>query len=749
MSSVLFRLGRFSFRHKWWVLAAWVAVVAILSTLVLTLHPKFAKDFELPGTDGGIAMEQLQKNFPALSEQQTKSRTIVVVGAENGLAAHTGQINKLTGELAKLPSVTDPQTITDPVTAAKADPAIAEKVLSKDGKIGLITVSQDVDLMDVKAADKEKLVKILEDNRTGGLQVEATGSLMQAREQSMAEVLGFAVAFVVMIVAFGALIAAFIPLITGIVGVGLTMMLLMVSATFMSVNQTATGIVMMLGIAVSIDYALFIVTRYRTELKRGGSPADAAGRAVGTAGTAVVFAGLTVIIAVVALMVIGIPLITQMGLGAGLAVLVAVIAALTLIPALLGAVGRFAFLPKIPWIKHAEESDTADTLGVKFGRAVVAKPIPFIVVGLAILIAAAIPVKGMQLGMDMNSDEEAAAQSLVAKGFGEGINGELYVVVHADDAADLAPAADAAVARIKTMKDVYQPESLAWMGNGTDKQNPNAGADTALIVVTPNSKPSAPQTHDLMESVRALSPQLREQHAEIHVGGQTAIMSDLSAKLDKALIPYIAVVVGLAFLIMIAVFRSIWVPLIGTLGFVFSVLATFGITTLVFTDGALGLIDHTKPLLSFLPIFLVGVVFGLAMDYQVFLVTRMREEFLHGMSPKDAIIAGYRHGARVVTSAAIIMISVFAAFMLSPETTNKMLGFAMAVAVFFDAFIIRMTVVPAVISLLGEKAWGLPRWLDKLVLNFDVEGSAVRNRGLSEETSEPVELTPATPAAAT
>ncbi|MFT3715824.1 MAG: MMPL family transporter [Gordonia sp. (in: high G+C Gram-positive bacteria)] len=747
MSAFLFRVGKFSFRHKWWVLGAWVAALAILMSMAVAFQPKFAKDFELPGTDGGIAMTQMQENFPALTEQQLKSSTTVVIEAKDGLANHGPQIDSLVTDLTKLPKVENPEGIANPVALAAANPALGSQVLSANGQIGLIQVGQNIDLMDLKPADKDTFVETVAKHRGDGLNIQLTSGVMQAQEAGgKAEMLGFAVAFIVMIVAFGALVAAFIPLVTGMVGVGLTMLLLTVSAKFMTVNQTATGIVLMLGIAVSIDYALFIVSRYRTETRRGGDPADAAGRAVGTAGTAVVFAGLTVIIAVAALMVIGIPLITQMGMGAALAVLVAVFAALTLIPALLGATGRFAFTPKIPWIKHAEESDTADTLGVKFGRAIVKKPLPFIVAGLAILIAAAIPVKGMELGMDTTADAEAPAQQLIAQGFGEGINGPLFAVVKQDGGGDVAPAAQAAVDKIKALPDVYKPETVVWMGNGKDKANPNAGADTALIMVTPQSSPSSEQTHKLMESIRALSPDVAAQHAEIHVGGQTAIMSDLSAKLDKALIPYIAVVVGLAFLIMIVVFRSIWVPLIGTLGFVFSVAATFGITTLIFTDGTLGLIEHTKPILSFLPIFLVGLVFGLAMDYQVFLVTRMREEYLHGMSPKDAIVAGYRHGARVVTSAALIMISVFASFMLSSETLNRMMGFALAAAVLFDAFIIRMIVVPAVISLLGDRAWRLPTWLDKIVPNVDVEGSAVRNLGLEGTAGEEHDVPRAVPA---
>ncbi|MFW0795966.1 MMPL family transporter [Gordonia sp. CPCC 205515] len=734
MASFLYRVGRFSFRHKWWVIAVWLIAALTVGGLVGALSPKFAKDFSLPGTDSGTATEQVQEYFPDVMKQQESASTSVLVAADDGLAAHSSQIDALVTDLQKLPELTDAKTVANPLAVAQAQPAMSATVIGDDGKVGLIQVQQNTNLADLTVEQKDQLKDILAEHRGGGLQVEATGSLMQVMEAGgKSELIGFAVAFVVMIVAFGALVAAFIPLVTGIVGVLLTIMLLTLSAKFIDINETATAIVTMLGIAVSIDYALFIVSRYRTERRRGGDAADAAGRAVGTAGSAVVFAGLTVIIAVVALMVIGIPLIAQMGMGAGVAVAIAVLAALTLIPALLGAVGRFAFTPRIPWIKHAEESDTVDPLGVKFGRTVVKRPLLFIVGGLLVLVLAAIPVSKLELGMSMTSDDEAPAQSLLQRGFGEGINGPLLVVLHTDNG-DVTAAADKAVAHIKTLDDVANANTLTWIGNGQGQQ-PNSGADTALISVTPTSSPSSAETHDLMEEIRDYTPAAQQAGAELHVGGQTAIMSDLSAKLDKALIPYLVVVVGLAFLIMMAVFRSIWVPLLGTMGFIFSVLATFGMTVLIFQEGAFGLIDNTQPILSFLPIFLIGVVFGLAMDYQVFLVTRMREEYIHGMSAKDAIIAGYRHGARVVTSAAIIMISVFAAFMLSPDTTSKMLGFALAIAVFFDAFIIRMMVVPAIIAMLGDRAWGLPKWLDRLVPNFDIEGTAVRDRGLTSPDS--------------
>ncbi|MCT1355456.1 MMPL family transporter [Gordonia hongkongensis] len=731
MASFLFKLGSFCFRHKWSVIAAWLAALIAVTGLVGALQPKFAQDFSLPGTDSGVATEQVEQYFPQVMAQQEQASTSILVAAEDGLQNHTAQLNELAAALRGLPDVIEPQTVVNPLTVAAADPALAAQAVGDNGRVGLIQVRQDIPILDLTVENKEELVSILDEFSVDGLQVEATGSLMQVMEAGgTAELLGFAVAFVVMIVAFGALIAAFIPLVTAIVSVGITILLLTLSAEALSINESATAIVTMLGIAVSIDYALFIVSRYRAELLRGGAPSDAIGRAVGTAGSAVVFAGLTVIVAVVALMVIGIPIITQMGAGAGVAVFIAVLAALTLIPAILGAFGRFAFLPRIPWIKHAAESED-DTLGVKVGRTVVKWPIPFIVIGLLALAAAAIPATKLELGLSLSSEAEAPAQELLSRGFGEGINGPLLVVVHDEDGA-INAAAEETVRHIATLSDVANPEGLTFTGN-------RAG-DTALIMVTPESAPSSAATHDLMEQIRAFAPTVENRGAELHVGGQTAIMSDLSQKLDDALIPYLVVVVGLAFLIMIGVFRSLWVPLIGTLGFVFSVLATFGVTVAIFQEGWLGLITHTQPIISFLPIFLIGVVFGLAMDYQVFLVTRMREEFMHGLSAKEAIVAGYRHGARVVTSAAIIMISVFAAFMLSPETTAKMMGFALAAAVFFDAFVIRMLVVPAAIALLGDRAWGLPRWLDRFVINFDIEGEAVRHRGLEEpdDTRSPV-----------
>lgn len=723
----LYRLGRFSFRHKWWVIVSWLLLGALVIALVATLNPKFSKDFELPGTDSDKAMSIMEKDFTAVNDSQYLSSTSVLIAAHDGLAAHTGDIDALVSELKTLPEVVSPETVINPVTAANADPAIASSVLGDNGQVGLIQVKQDIHVEDLTIEDKEKFEDILSEFRTGGLDVRGTGSLMQVQEQGgTAEMLGFVVAFVVMIVAFAALVAAFIPIITGILGVLISINLVTLGAGIFNMNESATGIITMLGIAVSIDYALFIVSRYRSELNLGGTREAAAGRAVGTAGTAVVFAGLTVVIAVVALAVVGIPFVSQMGAGAGLAVVIAVLGAITLIPALLGAFGRFAFSPRIKGLKHGDEPEGQVSNGQRTAKFLAKYPLPIAIVGLAFLAIIATPMTKLELGLSFSTDAEVKATDLLKRGFGEGVNGELLVVLNETGDGNVATAATDTIDHIKTLPNVANPEQLTWIGNGPDKANPTEGATAALISVTPQKSPSGEETHDLMEQIRDFSGTTEAQGASLNVGGQTAIMSDISAKLSSALIPYLILVVGLAFIILMVVFRSILVPLTATLGFVFSICATFGATVAIFQEGIFGLISHTQPIISFLPIFMIGVVFGLAMDYQVFLVTRMREEYVHGLSAKEAILVGYKHGARVVASAAVIMISVFASFMLAPDTTSKMMGFALAAAVFFDAFIIRMIVVPAVIALMGDKAWWMPKWLDKIVPNVDIEGAAIR-----------------------
>lgn len=729
MATYLYRLGRFAYRRKFLVLGVWILAFAGILGAVAVANPETSNSFELPGTDSQRATDLMAENFPAISEQQELASTSVLLHADNGLEAHSADIDALLERLRGLPDLADGGgALANPVTVARETPDQAAAVLGDDGRVGLIQVIQEIPMTEQSTESVDEFQQILADSSVNGLQVEGTGSLMQSGvEGSASEAIGFAVAFVVMIIAFGALIASFIPIITALVGVAISLNLLTLGAAVVDVNEMVSMIASMIGIAVAIDYSLFIVSRYRNELNRSRDRADAAGRAVGTAGSSVVFAGLTVVIALTALTIVGVPFISQMGIGAAIAVVVSVLCATTLIPAVLGLFGRFAFAGRVPGVRHGDEPDSKESNGHRWAKFAVRRPLPVALAGLAVLAVAAIPMTRMELGMSFTPDSERPALELMKLGFGEGVNGPLFVVITDQDGQDVTQAADDAIGYIQGLPNVADPGELMWTGNGAGEPPAQEGADSALIRVTPVTGPSSVETHDLMEAIRAHADTTESQFgAELGVAGETAILSDMSNKLDSALIPYLIVVVGLAFLILMVVFRSILVPLTATLGFLFSVCATFGVTVAIFQEGWGGLVQYPLPIISFLPIFLVGMVFGLAMDYQVFLVTRMREEYVHGASAKDAIITGFQHGARVVTSAAIIMISVFAAFMLSPDTVGKMMGFALAAAVFFDAFIIRMMVIPAIMSMLGDRAWWLPAWLDRILPNVDVEGEKLR-----------------------
>jgi RND superfamily putative drug exporter len=505
-------------------------------------------------------------------------------------------------------------------------------------------------------------------------------------------------------------VAAGLPLLSAIIGVGIGVTAIGTASGFFDVASTTSVLALMLGLAVSIDYALFIVSRYRQELSDGREPEEAVGRATGTAGSAVVFAGLTVVIALAGLAMVGIPFLTQMGLAAAFTVVVAVAIALTFLPAMLAFAG--------PRIRPAG-APAARTVGRRWVGFVTRRPITVLLAACLGLGALAIPALDLHLGLTNDSTakpgtSQRAAYDLLTAGFGPGFNGPLLVVV---DAADARTAADHTAAAIRGL-----PQVTAV---GPPIVNP--AGDTAVMTVIPAAGPSAPQTRELVHAIRGLP-----RTDGVSVTGATAVTLDVSAKLGTALTPYLLLVVGLAFLLLTLVFRSVVIPLKATLGFLLTIAATFGALVAVFQWGRLtglfGIEGQTGPILSMLPIFLIGVVFGLAMDYQIFLVSRMREARGLGATPLGAVIEGFSRSARVVTAAAVIMIAVFSGFLLSGEMMFRELGFGLAVAVAIDAFVVRLTIVPAVMALLGRSAWWLPRGLDRMLPAIDVEGGQLRDQ---------------------
>ncbi|WP_020671524.1 MMPL family transporter [Amycolatopsis nigrescens] len=709
MATLLYRLGRFSFRRRWLVVSVWAAVLIVLGLGALTLSGQTSNAVTIPGTESQQAIDHLKERFPQASAGGGTARVAIAAPEGQKLTdpANKAAVERVVAELKTAPKV-----------AAVADPFQAMAV-SPDGKVALAQVSYGVQAFELTEDERDALQAAGDPGRQAGLQVEFGGDAVQGAPETQAtEGLGVIVAAVVLAITFGSLIAAGLPLLTAGIGVGVGMAGITTVSGFMELNANTPILALMLGLAVGIDYALFIVSRYRHEISEGRDPEQAAARSVGTAGSAVVFAGLTVIIALAGLTVIGIPFLGEMGIAAALTVAVAVLVALTLLPAVLGFAGRKVLGKRA----REERADAAKpTAGERWALFVARHRIPVLIAAVAGLLVVAIPALGMQLGLPNDStaapdSTQHRAYDLTTAGFGEGANGPLLVVVDTAASADPQGAAGQAAAKIAGLGDVAAV--------APPRMNP--AGDTAILSVIPKSGPSTEATEQLVGQIRDQSAGLSESTgAKLSVTGQTAMNIDVSAKLAAAMLPYLALIVGLAFILLMLVFRSVIVPLKATLGFLGSVVATFGAVVAVFQWGwltdLLG-VESTGPIMSMLPILLIGVLFGLAMDYQVFLVTRMREEHVHGAGAHQAMVTGFRHGSRVVVAAALIMISVFAGFILAEQSLIQSIGFALAFGVAVDAFVVRMTIVPAVMSLLGDRAWWLPKWLDRALPKVDVEG---------------------------
>ncbi|MFC8709762.1 MMPL family transporter [Streptomyces sp. NPDC057197] len=723
MATFLYKLGRLAFRRRHFVALIWVALLTLAGVGAASAPPAGNTSFSIPGTEAQKAFDLLEQRFPGASADGATAR---VVFKAPGSGKMTDAGNKATVEktVKELSDGSEVASVADPYTG---------NAVSKDGTVAYTSVKYKVSGMELEDSSRTALKDAAQHARDAGLTVEIGGdALSAAPETGATEVIGIAIAAVVLVITFGSLLAAGLPLLTAIIGVGIGVSTVTALASALDLGSTTSILASMIGLAVGIDYALFIVSRYRAELTEGHSREEAAGRATGTAGSAVVFAGLTVVIALVGLSVVNIPMLTKMGIAAAGTVVIAVLIALTMIPALLGYAGRrikptgekSRLLGGGRAAKKAQQP-ARDNMGTRWARFVVRRPVAVLLLGVVGLGAAAVPATSLELGLPDDGSQPVSttqrrAYDLLSEGFGPGFNGPLMVVVDAKGSGDAKAAFTEVTDSIKGLKDVVT----------VTPAQPNKAGDTATITVVPNSKPSSSTTEDLVHAIRDAGSGIKAKtDAEVLVTGSTAMNIDVSQKLNDALFPYLALVVGLAFLLLIVVFRSVLVPLKAALGFLLSVMAALGAVVAVFQWGWLsGLmgVEETGPVMSMMPIFMVGVVFGLAMDYEVFLVTRMREAYVHGEQPRQAVVTGFRHGARVVTAAAVIMIAVFSGFIGSSESMIKMIGFGLAVAVFFDAFVVRMAIVPAVLALLGRRAWWLPKWLDRALPNVDVEGEGLR-----------------------
>ncbi|MGW2651480.1 MMPL family transporter [Streptomyces sp. NPDC001393] len=723
MATFLSSVGRFAFRRRGLVTLLWLAVLIGIGVAASSAPTPPADTFSMPGTESQKAFDLLKEKFPAANANGATAR-VVLRAPQGHKLADPEEKAKVEDLLARLGKAPDVASVSDPFKA---------NAVSKDGTTGYAVATYKVAATKLDDKAHNALTDALDHSRKSGLTVEAGGDAVKldAGKSGSTEGIGILISALVLILTFGSLIAAGMPLLTALIGVAIGTSAITALGSTLGLSTTTTTLAMMLGLAVGIDYALFVISRYRSELSEGHERRDAAARAVGTAGTAVVFAGLTVIIALAGLAVVNVPMLTKMGLTAAGTVAIAVLVAITLVPALLG----FAPIKVMPRLERkrfygkplsARQQRKADkraarrkpNLGTRWAAFVVRRPLTVLLVGVAGLGALAIPAADMQLGLPSEGTyakdtTQRKAYDMLSESFGAGFNGPLTVTVQGQDTA-------AAAARVGSR--------LAKVGNiaVVSRAVTNPKGDTAIITVVPKTGPQDHATEELVRTIRGMKDEFRSSAgATVLVTGQTALYIDFSKTLNDALLPYLGLVVGLAFLLLMLVFRSVLVPLKAALGFLLSVSAALGAVVAVFQWGWLAKsfgIQQQGQIMSTLPIFMIGVVFGLAMDYEVFLVARMREAYVHGASPSDAVVSGFRYGGRVVTAAAIIMTSVFSSFILDTNDFVKMMGFSLAAAVLFDAFVVRMALVPALFALLGRSAWWLPRWLDRLLPNMDVEG---------------------------
>jgi RND superfamily putative drug exporter len=741
MAWYLYRVGRWSFRHRFAVIGAWMVLLLLGGLGAATLSGKTSDNFQLPHTESSQAFSLIKDRTHASADGATAR---LVVSAPQG--------QTLTAPAAKAAvrsALAEVQTqgvtsVSDPYTAG---------TISQDGSTAYAVINYARQAVDLRTADKDALTQAATTLRDDGYPTVIGGDALSATPgASSSEAIGIVIALIVLAVTFGSLVAAGMPLLTAVIGVGIGITGITTLTGFLTLSSTTPALASMLGLAVGIDYALFVMSRFKHEVVAGRDHEEAAGVATGTAGSAVVFAGLTVVIALAGLSLVGISFLTQMGLAAAGTVAVAVLIALTLLPALLSLAGRRIVSGRIPGLRARDtEGDTEGesngddairTNGRRWVDLVSRFRKPALLLGLVAAVVLSIPVTKMQLALPDDGTQPASSQArqaydLISEKFGAGTNGPLSIVVDTRGAADPITAVNAAVATVSAVKgDVAAVvPQVASPSDNKAYAAYTASLDRyqfATITVVPESGPSAQATKDLVTTLRSdLSGLHAATGATPYVTGQTAAGVDISQSLTDAFPKYLVVVVGLAFLLLMVVFRSILVPLKATLGFLLSVGISLGATVAVFQWGWLqGLIgvDVTSPVVFILPLLLTGILFGLAMDYEVFLVSRMREEYVHGRPAADAVVHGFAHSARVVTAAAIIMTGVFTGFITGDQVIIKTLGFALAVGVLADAFLVRMLIVPAVMLLVGRHMWWLPKWLDRILPDLDIEGEALARR---------------------
>jgi RND superfamily putative drug exporter len=713
VATTLQRLARLAFRRRRAFLATWLLIIVAVLGCHVAVGSAINSDFTIPGSSSQNALDQLQKTLPPAAGTSAQIVFQSPAGTSITDARYRAAVEATLDHAKRAPQVA---AVVDPFTS---------KAISRDGRSALATIEYTVTRPHLDSASLPALVTATKPSQRAGLIAHVGGSAYGSGESKSgaSTAAGAVIAFVILFITFGSVVAAGLPLLTALAGLAVGVSGVYLASNIATVSSTAPSLALMIGLAVGIDYSVFILSRYRSELAAGRAPQDAIGAALGTAGSAVVFAGVTVFIALAGLAVVGIPFLTVMGFSAAGAVAIAVLVALTLLPAVAGFAGHRLTPRPDSRAARRERPGAAAVMGERWARFVTRHPLRTVAVVVIALLVLAIPTLSLRLALADNGSAasnttQRQAYDLISKEFGPGFNGPLTVLVEAHPGTHPTTAARAVAATVKALPDVVTvtPPVL-----GNDRR-------TAVVSAIPRSGPHDSATTDLVHAIRTRAAAMAATDgAAVSVTGPTAVGIDVSNRLSSSLLPFAALVVGLSLVLLLIKFRSIVVPIKAALGFLLSIGASLGAVVAVFQWGWAQTVvgaASTGPVISFLPIILIAVLFGLAMDYEVFMVSRIREAYLETDDPSGAVIRGGRQATRIVTAAALIMFSVFASFVRTPDATLKTIAFGLGVGVLVDAFAVRMTLVPAVLALLGRRSWWLPRRLDRALPNLDVEGIA-------------------------
>ena len=738
MTAFLYRLGQLCARRRLLVLGTWLAVAVALGAWAAQAGTETTDNVTLPGTDSQRAADIVTRGFSGAAAANGTNPIVLAAprGSKLTDAPYRAAVERLVAAYARDRGVL---TVVDPLSPAGA------AQLSRDGRIGFLALELRASPTELTLDEAQRLLDVADAARAAGLSVAAGGYLGQDLSQPASadsEAIGLMAAIVVLLMTFGTVVAMGMPILVAIFALGTGMSLIALLSQVAQVPSTAPALATMIGLGVGIDYSLFIVTRHRDQLAEGMELRESVARAVATAGGAVVFAGATVTIALLSLLLARIPIVTQLGYVSAVAVGVAVLAAISLLPAALSLVGKRIDSLRVPGLHGGRGTASAPSAAAtpdgapppapprergwaRWARGVAARPWPALIAGLLLVLVLAAPLRQLDLGQSdtgqLPTDTTARqAYDLLSEGFGPGFNGPLLVAVSVGGGGDAAKAQlaklGAAMARTSGVAAVSPPV-------------PARDGTAALFTVTPRTAPSVPATETLVRTLRdtTIPAATHDTHLTAYVGGATAGYIDLANGIGERLPIVIGVVLTLSFLLLLVAFRSVPVALKAVLMNLLSIGAAFGIVTYVFSHDwssqLLG-VEGASPIVSFVPLMMFAILFGLSMDYEVFLMTHVRERWKATGDAHEAVVEGLAGTARVITSAALIMVAVFSAFLLNGSPTIKQFGLGMAAAVAVDATLIRCLLVPAILALLGRRAWWFPRWLARATPPLSIEGEA-------------------------